>query len=324
MLTESKVTITFSVIAANAALGVSGSELLKIYYALNEESIEVENLNNELIKVTKIKRTRNKTTPKGTTSNFDLRKRHAPSIIIGSKHYTKHKGFGVRHIKNHLDKLVGWEEANKTWWEDAYKQREYVIKNQNFQPYFPIVGGYSDQQHWWTKNLHMNQFCDKGYLNRSFFQKYKEQFWLMCTIDGKNPEKNDSEEVISWATKAEFQIKDGKKKQITYLTITQAKKKGINNTKITEDAKTKFVIYDYSPEWWKWSYEYRLEADRKNETSPFPLSNKFRTIIQGWEDLNNNATALNKVCKDFYEQTSNNFQDEIDDAWRYCSDDGKQ
>ncbi|GCE63606.1 hypothetical protein MHSWG343_06030 [Candidatus Mycoplasma haematohominis] len=320
MLTETKITLTVAAAGSNSALVVSINELLKFYFFGSPTEEVVEITENQIFKSVKTSRTRTQTVSPTKSSNFDLRKSNNPNTVIGDRYYKRHKGYFINHLQKYVNSLVAWESTNREWWIEAYEQRKYIIQNQNFNPYVQITGGYDSENYWWAKNLHMNQFCENAYSSRTYFQKHKDQFWLMCTIDGKNPENDDSFG-ISNATKANFKKGAELEESITYLTLNQAKKTGIINKEIKN--KDNFVVYDYSPEWWNWSYTYRFLADKADEKSEFPLSSRFLKASSGWNSELNATTALNVICKDFYEQNDTTSQDEIDDAWRYCSDIGK-
>ncbi|GCE63603.1 hypothetical protein MHSWG343_06000 [Candidatus Mycoplasma haematohominis] len=330
MLRETKITIVVSGVAGNATLGVSGYEFLKVYFLNQEISTEVEAINNEaVIKITTYrKRSKEKTFESGTDNKFDLREiKNTSPKIVKHPHDRRHKTSSLRHInQEHRSQLVSWEKDNKQWWENTYKQREYMIKNQKVSPKITILGAYNDTNVYMggdNEPLHMNQFCDKGYGRQPYFKKYKQQFWLMCTINGKNPDNDVDSQEISTASKARFPESGSNKKEITYLNFEQSKKEDPKNTQVKEN-KSKFVIYDYSQDWWDWSFNYRLKVDKEDETSAFPLTEKFKQATSGWDENVSSANALNKICKDFYEQSGTTSQDEIDDAWRYCSDEGKK
>ncbi|GCE63594.1 hypothetical protein [Candidatus Mycoplasma haematohominis] len=329
MLTESKITITTAVAAFNSILGVSGYELLRIYLLGQESSEEITNLENSIFKTTKAKRKRTKETTfkNNSQSKFDLRVSNDSNLKIVKHHLDqRHRTSMLFHIpKQHRGKLISWEADNKSWWEKTYKQREYMIKSQDVNPKVEITKGYSMENitNLYFKNhsepLPMNQFCDRGYAQTNYYKKYRKQFWLMCTVEGKDPDETDSSQEIAEATKARF-WEGEQEKEITYFNYKQSKKETIKNTKIS-NSQDKFVVYDYSPDWWEWSYKYRLKIDKDDETSDFPLSDKFRKANSGWDEKLSKGEALNKICKDLYESNSST-SDEIEDAWRYCSDVG--
>ncbi|WP_216083645.1 hypothetical protein [Candidatus Mycoplasma haematohominis] len=320
MLTESKITIASAVTAFNSVLGVSGYELLQIYFLSQGSSEEVSALNNLNIESTKIERKKNKTVFwKGAQNEIDPRI-HTTSNTTVEKSETRYRAYRFHTITSHKPKFVDWKES-KDWWEKTYETRKYMLKNGNFGRYVNIVGGYEDKKYLFATSLHLNQFCDKSYSEGWYFKKYEPIFWLMCTTDAVNPDSSEEAKAISKAKKAKFP-KGQTEEEIIYLTVEQSKKGNIKNAQI-QNNRNKFVIYNYSQKWWEWSYQYRLEEDKKNETSAFPLSNKFKNVNKGWDISNDNATALNKVCEDFYLGDSQ-IQDEIEDAWRYCSDKGEK
>ncbi|GCE63995.1 hypothetical protein MHSWG343_10030 [Candidatus Mycoplasma haematohominis] len=325
MLKESKITLTVSALGVNSVLGVSINELLKIYLFNGETGEEIgifENLSIENL-VPVRKKTAAEKFNTGTQSKFD-RRSYADSkpTTIDKKYSSSYTNFEVAHINQHLNKLVSWKQENQYWWEEAYKRRIYIIKNQTFSSYVNIVGAFSSERIWrLDRDLHMNQFCDFLYWRRFKFPKYKDLFWLACSIEGKNPEETGNPTGIFQATKAKFKIKDGEK-EITYFTLSQVNKAEVENTTLDSSNKEKFVVYDYSEEWWNWSYEYRWQKDKADETSAYPQSEKFKNVKKGWDEQVSDNTSLNKICKDFYTSSSTSDQKEIEDAWRYCSDVG--
>ncbi|WP_216083652.1 hypothetical protein [Candidatus Mycoplasma haematohominis] len=322
MLTESKITISCSVASINAALGVSGYELLQIYLLNGNAQEELSSFDNTAISNAKISRKKSKTIAWKESKDVLDPRLHETTKTTVNDHESRYRIYRFRHIsQEHKAKFVDWKD-NKEWWEKTYEVRKYMLKNANFKKYVNIEGGYENLPYASQTKLHLNQFCDHVYWSKTYFEKYKSIFWLMCTTDAKNPETQEEAKIISQAKKAKFP-KGNQDEEIIYLTVEQAKKTNIYNA-TTNSAKDKFVVYDYSSNWWEWSYQYRFQEDKKNETSAFPISGKFKKIDKGWDDSRENTTALNKVCKDFYEQTNNNSQDEIDDAWRYCSDKGEK
>ncbi|GCE63592.1 hypothetical protein [Candidatus Mycoplasma haematohominis] len=322
MLTESKITIAVSGISGNTALVISGYEFLQIYLFGLNSSEELSSLDSNTIKATKIKRNKKGTVTfeTGTQSDSDPRLHTvSPSTVL--QHKSRYTAYWFHEIWSHRSKFVDWKE-NKAWWDKTYLTRKYMLENGGFKDLVNISGSYSDQKYRNSATLYLNQFCDRNYSETNYYKSHKKIFWLMCTTDAKNPDQQEEEKIISKAKKAKF--KKGKtQEEITYLTVEQAKKDQMKNKKVDSN-KSKFIVYDYSKEWWEWSYKYRLKVDKKDETSSFPLSKKFKDATKGWDDSINDAGALNKVCKDFYDASNNNSQNEIDDAWRYCSDAGRE
>lgn len=60
----------------------------------------------------------------------------------------------------------------------------------------------------------------------------------------------------------------------------------------------------------------------KGELRP-KLTNQIQNSKQGWKTSNNNAPSLNETCRSIYNNITNS-NDEIEDAWRYCSDSREQ
>ncbi|GCE63597.1 hypothetical protein MHSWG343_05940 [Candidatus Mycoplasma haematohominis] len=323
MLTESKITIILSVITGNTVIGVFGNELLKIYLLGRNSSEEISASDNSIFLKTTVSRIKTNAVsfdPK-TKSNFDPRIYKDVNPTTVDKNPAKYTVYSFHQISQYKGKFVDWKE-NKEWWEKTYEKRKYVLENANFEKYVNIVGGYKNQQYWQASELHMNQFCDYGYSNNSYFREHEEQFWLLCTTDAKNPKDKENTQTISQINKAKFN-KGETEEEIIYLTVEQAKKTNIYNA-TTNNAKDKFVVYDYSPEWWEWSFNYRWKVDKNSEVSSFPLSDKFKNATTGWSKETNEKASLNLICQDFYESKNMPSQNEIDDAWRYCTDAGKQ
>ncbi|WP_216083650.1 hypothetical protein [Candidatus Mycoplasma haematohominis] len=322
MLTESKITISCSVASINAALGVSGHELLKIYLLGLSSSGGVVTVENIQISKIKTNRKRNETitSKKGTEGTLDPRT-HTTYRKTVDQVPDRYRIYSFHNIRKHKSKLVDWKD-NEAWWKETYKTRKYMLENLEPENSLAIAGAYKNQTYLQSNDLHLNQFCDKSYTERAYYNQHKTIFWLMCTTDAKNPDEGEEAKIISQAKKAKFP-KGDQEEEITYLTFKQAKKPETKNTNI-KGKEDKFVVYDYSEKWWKWSYEYRLQIDKADETSAFPLSEKFKKVNKGWEETNySDETNLNTACKKFYEQENSLTQDEIDDAWRYCTDTGK-
>ncbi|WP_216083658.1 hypothetical protein [Candidatus Mycoplasma haematohominis] len=326
ILTETKVTLVFSAILGNSALGVAGHELLKAYFWNQEEEREFETSDNLSIEKTKISRVRTTTvTYNGSQKSFDPRiyNNTARPKTINDRYSSKYIVYRNYYLNQYKSKLVGVFDDNKDWWEETYKKRKYILENQNFNKYVSIVGGYNSEQNWdLSGDVYASQFCDKSYISANYYQQHKDQFWLICSVDGINPDREAESKIISTGTESEFPINNSNKK-IFYLTLAQSKKT-IKNSQISDSHKNKFVVHNYSQDWWEWSYRYRFKVDKLNEKSKFPLSDSFKNITKGWDSKVDEQNALNKVCKDFYENSGNSSQNEIDDAWRYCSDTGKK
>ncbi|GCE63604.1 hypothetical protein MHSWG343_06010 [Candidatus Mycoplasma haematohominis] len=326
MLKETKATIIISAISGNTALGIIGYELLKEYFLHLSSFEEITKADNSAIEIIKIERRLTKT----VSFVIDSQKSFDPRIYtrndlktIDIEKEQKQAEHPLKGIKQDHKKLVVLFSDNSDWWNETYKKRKYIAESRDFERYVDLIGGYSNESNeYLINNVHMNQFCNKAYSDPSYFQEHEAQFWLMCTIDGKNPNDTEEEKVISQTTKAKF-FKGEKEEEITYLTLEQSKKTNIKNNKIGNH-KNKFVVYDYNEDWWKWSFDYRLKVDKENETSLFPLSNRFKQVKNGWDNTTRSTTGLNSVCKSFYEETDTKTQQEIDDAWRYCSDIGEE
>ncbi len=329
MLTETKITIAVATAGGNSALGVSINELLRIYLLGRNESEEVQFVGNDNIKTIQPTRIKVATASfkEGSESNLDPRAvKGTNPTNINSRSYISHTAYELSHISKYRAKLPIWNE-NKDWWENTYKQRKYMIQNRaSSTDGLQFKEGFSSLVIWYTNfksEVYINQFCYVLYGSGTQFNKYKDLFWLICSIDGKNPEKDEPEKEVSSAEKAKFPIDNSGEKEITYMTLEQAKKKPEDKEKIKVAEKNKFVVWDWKKDWWEWSYQYRLQKDKSSENSAFPLSEKFRKITKDWDEKANDETALNKACKDFYESSSSS-DDETEDAWRYCSIEGKQ
>ncbi|WP_216083054.1 hypothetical protein [Candidatus Mycoplasma haematohominis] len=333
MLSETKITIAVAAIGGNATLGVSIHEFLKACLLNNvvedEAFLTLDNSNIKTI-IPARKKTVTVVFDESKKANFDPRAHaNASPSKIDSRYYKSHTLYEMRHIKEeHRSKLAASKSENKDWWETAYKSRKYMIKNQKFSsPSVKFIGGYKSGIIWnLEKDLYMNQFCYRIYGSPTKYEEYKDLFWLVCSVDGKDPTEGSSVEgKISSGKRASFSTEGNKSKSIIYMTLGQAKKKeeDLEKLKIQESERDKFVVYDWKKDWWEWSFEYRFQKDIKDETSAFPLSNKFKNIRNGWDEKIENDTSLNKVCKDFYE-SDNSSSDEVEDAWRYCSDTGSR
>ncbi|GCE63619.1 hypothetical protein MHSWG343_06160 [Candidatus Mycoplasma haematohominis] len=328
MLTESKITIGVAVVGINSFLGVSGHELLKIYLLSLDQSEEVSVLENYEIKTIAPKRKR----PKASSFDESSKKPFDPRTPTDADPSTMDRGyarnyhplFRTKHIDKHKSKLIIWKE-NKSWWESNYEQRKYMLENQDFSTSdWKFKEGFSKRVIWnLNQEVHINQFCYLMYESSTQYNKYKDVFWLLCSIDGKDPENNNSESSISQAEKANFPTEGSSEQEIIFMTLEQAKKKQSDMERIKVKEKNKFVVYDWKPEWWNWSYQYRLKKDLNDEDNAFPMTEKFKKVISGWDESLNSSTALNKVCKDFYEAEPKQ-SDETEDAWRYCSATGKK
>ncbi|WP_216083684.1 hypothetical protein [Candidatus Mycoplasma haematohominis] len=334
MLTsEAKLTLTISAIGINSSLGVITNELLKVYLWSYEEEEEIMFSDNEELQdsIPIRKKTKTVTSIANTKSTFDPRPSKsstAPITIAQNKDYSS---YSLSHISKHRDKLVSWSKINKNWWNKAYKQREYIIKHQVFTSNFSLEGAYSPK--FISKNssvIYMNQFCDLAYRWPSVFHKHEELFWLTCTVDGKKPNTQPREREIISITKADFPISATEAEEIAYYTLSQSKKTNtkLGNQNMTEEQKQKFVVYEWNRSWWEWSYEQRLEKDKNNEKTLFPLSEKFKNVTSAWgeisyKDTNETSTNLNGLCKEVYEGKLT-AKEEIEDAWRYCSDLGEE
>ncbi|GCE63607.1 hypothetical protein [Candidatus Mycoplasma haematohominis] len=326
MLTESKITIAIATGGGNATLGVSINEFLKVYLLKKEEFEEIVALDNSSIGTTIPSRKKISTVSFNPESkrSFDPRSRQDKPSTIDYSGYKSHVISQVKHIAQHRNKVVVWNQ-NQNWWDSVYEQRMYMIKNQDFSSKeVQFQKGYSTVTVWYlNKPVYMNQFCELLTWNSYQFKDYEDLFWLVCTTDGKNPNEKNPDSRISFAEKAKFPTEKPQEKEIIYMTLAQAKKKtsDIENIKVKE--KDKYVVYDWKPEWWEWSYQYRWKKDKSEENSAFPLSKKFTEIEKGWDENLNNAKSLNTACKEFYE-ANNPTKEEIEDSWRYCSVLGKE
>ncbi|WP_216083662.1 hypothetical protein [Candidatus Mycoplasma haematohominis] len=327
MLTETKITIAVAAGGGNSALGVSINEFLRLYLFKNEEFDEVITLDNEDFRsvIPVRKKIKAVTYNESSKSSFDPRKSSSvPSEKISDSTYDSHTSFQMKHIRQHRDKLVNWKKE-EAWWRSIYKQRFYIMKNQDiFTEKINFVEGFSSSVIWsLNSEIHMNQFCYLIYGSYSKYDKYKELFWLICSIDGKNPEETNDDKKISSSEKATFPTEDdsSNEKTITYMTLSQAKKKASDIANIKVSEKDKYVVYDWSEAWWNWSYKYRFQKDKADENSAFPLSNEFKKAKKGWDSALEQE-SLNSICKNFYEK-ENSSSDEKEDALRYCSAEGK-
>ncbi|GCE63618.1 hypothetical protein MHSWG343_06150 [Candidatus Mycoplasma haematohominis] len=326
MLTESKITLTVAAAGGNATLGVSINEFLKMYLLnieTSEETKTIDNTSIELIAPTRKKPKAFKL--KGEKTSFDPRSsKNTINSKISDSTYTTHTLWDLRRVKAHRNKLANWKE-NENWWKSIYKQRMYMLENQDiFRDGVRFKEGFDKSIIWDLKQeVYINQFCYKVYGSAWHYDKYTDLFWLICSEDGKRPsEKREAAKIISTAEKAKFPTDNNQEQEIEFMTLSQAKKKQADKDKFKVN-KDKFVVYDYSEEWWKWSYQYRLQKDKTNENSAFPLSDKFKNITVNWDEKLTNDNSLNKVCKDFYESSSNS-DNETEDAWRYCSIEGEK
>ncbi|WP_216083666.1 hypothetical protein [Candidatus Mycoplasma haematohominis] len=322
MLKETKITLSVAAIGGNSAIGIYFNEFLRLYLFMTGDSDELSTSNNDAFKIVKTARKKvEKVIYKSSTKNSsDPRKSSSdPQWKISDSTYQSHTRGQMWHISSHKNKLVDGRK-NDNWWKSIYKQRTYIMKNQDINiEKIEFVYGFSatyipDLN---SRAIYMNQFCYLIYGSNYQYKKYKDLFWLICSIDGVNPEEKNSSERISQMQTANFPIKNSQMKQINYMTLDQAKKKATDKNKFGSINKSKYVVYDYSEEWWKWSYEYVWQKDQKDEESAYPLSEKFRKVQKGWDDQLGDG-SLNKVCKDFYENT-NSSNDEKEDASRYCS-----
>ncbi|GCE64041.1 hypothetical protein MHSWG343_10490 [Candidatus Mycoplasma haematohominis] len=327
MLTESKITIAISTISGNAFLGIAGYEALQWYISGLNSDGEISTIENITIQDIKTLRKKTKTVKATSTSSFDLKKQVSANVmqtVSDSSYLRSNKSTDSQHISQYLNKLINKERTNKNWWDEAYKERSYIIKIQAKNLSLKILGGYSDATSYnkASTEMYMNQFCDTGYFDADYYKKYKDLFWLSCSIDGKDPEETDQSKQKFLATEGDYQENSSNKK-IVYLTVEQSKNTSIKNEKVN-NKKDNFIIYDYSREWWEWSYKNRLQEDRKNEVSAFPLSSEFKKISEGWDISLEKESSLNKVCKDFYEKEAETSQDELEDAYRYCTASGSE
>ncbi|GCE63612.1 hypothetical protein [Candidatus Mycoplasma haematohominis] len=328
MLKETKITLSVAAVGGNSALGIYFNEFLRLYLFMTGDSDELSTLDSDTFKsiMPTRKRVETVTYTNGSKSSIDPRKsKTTPSEKISSSTFKSHTPWQMGHISNHKDKLVNGREE-EAWWKSIYDQRIYIMKNQDINiegiefaygfsaTYIPSLN---------SRAIYMNQFCHFIYGNSRQYNRYKDLFWLICSINGKNPEEQEENKRISETEQATFPTpgETTNKKTITYMTLSQAKKKesDIKNIKVSE--KEKYIVYDYSEEWWKWSYQYRFQKDQADESSAYPLSEQFKKVEKDWDDKLNNQ-SLNKVCKDFYEKSSIS-ADEQEDALRYCSAEGK-
>ncbi|GCE64050.1 hypothetical protein [Candidatus Mycoplasma haematohominis] len=240
-----------------------------------------------------------------------------PRVVKANHNYL---AFHIFHISSYTQKLVSWKPENKTWWEKSYEHKKYILENHPQFKGSKITSSYKPDKAWLTNNeFALNQFCDVAYDHKTFFEKFKDLFWLACSIDGKNPEEKDDSKWITEINKAQLPTSGSAKTEITYLTVKQSKKTNTWNLNNKED---KFIVYDYNKEWWEWSYKNRLEVDRKDENSYFPLTTKFKDATKGWEEnASNENSSLNNICKELYAKNGRT-ADETEDMWRYCSDAG--
>ncbi|GCE63608.1 hypothetical protein MHSWG343_06050 [Candidatus Mycoplasma haematohominis] len=313
-------TLSVAAIGGNSAIGIYFNEFLKLYLFMTRDSDELSTLDSSSFDVTPIRKKTEAVTYKGSSTNVDPRKSTTTPRNMMSEYST----FMASQLQANSSKLVNGHEEQE-WWNSIYEIRSYIMKNQDISSAgVKFKKGFSKAPiQNLNQEIYMNQFCKYVYGQRFKYKKYEDLLWLICSVDGKKPGERRSSEKISQMQKANFPTpeKTPKEKSIDYMTLEQAKKKKEDKAKFSSVNKNKYVVYDYSEEWWKWSYEYRFQKDKADESSAYPLSEKFKKVEKDW-DSKLKKESLNKVCKDFYEKASSS-ADEQEDASRYCSAEGK-
>ncbi|GCE63614.1 hypothetical protein MHSWG343_06110 [Candidatus Mycoplasma haematohominis] len=311
-------TLSVAAIGGNSAIGIYFNEFLRLYLFMTGDSDELSTLDSSSFNVTPIRKKTETVAYKGNSTNVDPRK----STTATTQTMSPYSAFMMGEPKRYSNKLA-YAQDEQAWWDSIYEIRIYIMKNQDIAAKkVRFKKGFSKEPiRSLSKAIHINQFCKYVSSNASKYREYKDLFWLMCSIDGKDPNEKGSNGKISKMEKATFPTENEQTQSITYMTLEQAKKKQADKSKFKNIQTNKYVVYDYSEEWWKWSYKYRFQKDQADESSAYPLSEQFKKVQEGWDDKLQNQ-SLNRACKDFYEK-DNKDQNEKEDAARYCSADGK-